>query len=247
MSEANEPINNLGRSSSLDDINSTPPPPERENTNVLHAVQPQPTSGTPFFQQQQHQQPSTPPPPPAITLSLASTTASVNAAAPAPSGRIKQPNYTIGEQTHSTIAELSEAFRMFTNVNGIVPQSIISQKDLVAVMQQTGLRPTDKEVATLLQVLDQNQGGSISFDEFASLMGRSVPIEEVDSLQAAFQSIDRHGTGVVSSAAFAELMANHGENSNPEEVSEMLAFADPNNTGKVNYRVFLRMLGLRLR
>lgn len=161
--------------------------------------------------------------------------------------RRAHPNYITGEQTHSTIAELSEAFRMFTNVNGIVPQSVISHKDLMKVMEQTGMRATDKDVAAQIQVVDQNQSGSISFDEFASLMGRTVPIEEVDTLQAAFAGIDKNQTGVVSAAQFAELMVTCGEQCSPEEVSEMLAFADPNGTGKVNYRVFLRMLGLRLR
>lgn len=161
--------------------------------------------------------------------------------------RPDKKNYNASEQTHSTVAELSEAFRMFTNVHGAVHQSVLASKDLMKAMQQTGLRPTEKDVTAIIQVIDQNQGGNISFDEFASLLGRSVPMEEVDSLQAAFVTVDKNRTGIVSSAAFAELMANYGECSSPEEVSEMLAFADPNNTGHVNYRVFLRMLGLRLR
>ena len=159
----------------------------------------------------------------------------------------KHPKYIRGEQTHSTIAELSEAFRMFTNVNGIVPQSVISQKDLMKVMEQTGMRPTAQDVGSQIQVIDQNRIGNISFDEFASLMGRTVPIEEVDSLQAAFAGIDKNQTGIVTVAQFTQLMSTYGEHSTPEEVAEMLAFADPNSTGKVNYRVFLRMLGLRLR
>lgn len=180
-------------------------------------------------------------------------TRAANAAPPALEGEPlppigdENPNYNHTQQTHSTIAELSEAFRMFTNVNNIIPQSVISHKDLFSIMLQTGMRPTEKDVSAQIQVIDQKQKGNISFDEFASLMGRSVPIDEVDALQAAFFGVDKERKGWVTANQFCELMANNGEKSEPEEVGEMLQFADPTNTGKVNYRVFLRMLGLRLR
>jgi Ca2+-binding EF-hand superfamily protein len=162
------------------------------------------------------------------------------------SAAINEPNYDSGQQTHSTIAELSEAFRMFTSANNVVQQSHIAPKDLMAVMAQVGLRPSERDVAAQIQVIDQRQQGVVTFDEFASLMGRSVPMTEVDSLQAAFWAVDKERTGWISSPQFCELMASHGERSPPDEVSEMLAFADPAGTGRVNYRVFLRMLGMRL-
>lgn len=155
-------------------------------------------------------------------------------------------NYDRQQQTHSTIAELSEAFRMFTNTNGTVPTSVVTAADLQQIMGQAGMRTTEHEVAALIQAIDQNRIGNISFDEFASLMGRSVPMEEVNGMQAAFWGVDKERKGWITSNQFCELMASKGEQSSPDEVSEMLSFADPNNTGKVYYAVFLRMLGLRL-
>lgn len=233
---------------SVDDLQNTSSPPQRSETGLAQSNdQCEPTASfnndncsmdtqqaTPH-DQIQHNQPQ-----------FGAALQNQGAAAAVASARSKQKNYNATQQTHSTIAELSEAFRMFTNVHGAVHQSVLTAKDLMKAMQQTGMRPSEKDVNAIIQVIDQNQIGNISFDEFASLMGRSVPMEEVDSLQAAFLSIDKNQTGIVSSAAFAELMATYGECSSSEEVSEMLAFADPNGTGHVNYRVFLRMLGLRL-
>jgi Ca2+-binding EF-hand superfamily protein len=167
-------------------------------------------------------------------------TPSGNAAAAAAAGAAligrRQP-------THSTLAELSEAFRMLGTETEFTP------KDLVRLMTAAGQHPTDDDGAEVVKSIDQASGGSISFNEFASLMGRSAfdSADEVDALAVAFWGMDKARTGKVTSAQFIELFALYGEKSDPEEAEEMLHFADPNGTGVVEYMPFLRTLGLRLK
>lgn len=142
--------------------------------------------------------------------------------------------------SHSALAEIAEAFRVLT------PEKSFTAKELGALMRAHGMHPTDDEVNEIIRAMDQHGTGVISFDEFAALMGRQVELEEIEQLRTTFGSIDADNTGFISTRDFTQLFAMHGEKSTPEELDEMLQFADPQDTGKVDYNLFLSTLAYRL-
>jgi calmodulin len=168
---------------------------------------------------------------------------SPNMGAMSPNMKQRVQNVKFGEahdHSHSTMAELSEAYRM------LMGSGAIGYKELGAQMRSHGLHPTDDDVKDIIRAFNQQQDGHVNYPEFAALMTRAVDVNDVDSMRAAFASADKDGRGWVTISQFTELFATCGEKSSPEEVEEMLRFADPNKSGKVDYGLFLSTLAYRL-
>ena len=77
-------------------------------------------------------------------------------------------NMRSGER--DTEAELLEAFKLF-DLDG---SGTISREELSTLMKNLGQALTDDEIDAMIDEVDQNLDGEISFDEFQALMVRSV-------------------------------------------------------------------------
>ena len=97
-------------------------------------------------------------------------------------------------------------------------------------------------VSSTLNILDGDFDGEISFTDFLQLMLKKVEISDVDQMRLAFRYFDKGGVGTVTTNQFVEMFATMGEQSSPEEIDEMLAFADPDGTGCIDYVSFLNNL-----
>ena len=58
----------------------------------------------------------------------------------------------------------------------------------------------------------------------------------------AFRVFDRNGDGYISKQEFKHCMMHFGERFTNEEVEEMIAEADSNNDGKIDYHEFSKMI-----
>lgn len=97
-------------------------------------------------------------------------------------------------------------------------------------------------VSSTVKIIDDEFNGKISFTDFLVLLLRRMSSSDVDEMKLAFRYFDKNGTGTVTTNQFVEMFATMGEQSSPEEIDEMLAFADPENTGKIDYIAFLNNL-----
>jgi calmodulin len=143
-------------------------------------------------------------------------------------------------QSHSNLAEIAEAFRILTHENAV------DASGLVKLMRAHGQQPTEEEVRDLIKAIDQRGDGIIRFNEFTAVMAQPVELEEIEEMKLAFLHLDRERKGWIPAADFTRLFATYGEKSTPEECDEMLRFADPDETGKVDYNSFLGTLAYRL-
>jgi calmodulin len=143
------------------------------------------------------------------------------------------------DQNHGTMAEFAEAFRLIMN-EGQIDAAWLSK-----LMRAHGQLPTDDEVRDIIKAIDQKGDGVVRFNDFAALMALPVALEDIDDMKAAFLHLDPQRKGYIFAADFIKLFALHGEKFTPEECEEMLRFADPDETGKVNYNLFLSVLAYR--
>jgi len=144
-------------------------------------------------------------------------------------------------QSHSTVAELQEAYRLIAGgATAITPQM------LSEAMRSVGQHPSDEEVVALIRAVNQRGDGNITFPEFAALLGLKIDLGEIEGMRAAFIALDKTMSGTVTTAQFSELFATMGDVSSPEEVEEMLQFADPRGTGRIDYNMFLATIAYRL-
>merc|ERR1712178_450071 len=96
--------------------------------------------------------------------------------------------------------------------------------------------PTEAELQDMINEVDADGNGVIDFPEFLSLSARKMKDTDTEEeILEAFKVFDRDGSGFISAAEIRHIMSNLGEKITDEEMDEMLAEADVDSDGKVDY------------
>jgi Ca2+-binding EF-hand superfamily protein len=132
---------------------------------------------------------------------------------------------------------LKEAFALFDCDR----DGEITVKELGKVMKTHGFHPTEEELQDMIRNVDTNANGAIDFNEFIEMMiKRDSRIE--DDVAHAFKVFDRDGDGLISEEELRLTMNNLGEPLTEEEVKSMIAEADLDGDGKINFQEFSRLM-----
>ena len=92
----------------------------------------------------------------------------------------------------------------------------------------------------MLNEVDTDGNGSISFDEFLALMARKMKDTDTDEeMVEAFKVFDRDGNGLIQKDELKKVMEIMGEEVTNEEIEEMMVIADPDGDSAINYEKFL--------
>ena len=67
----------------------------------------------------------------------------------------------------------------------------------------------------------------------------SLSAEQVEELKAAFQAMDSNGDGFISKDELKSMLASLGEPVDEAVINEMIALADTNGDGKVDFNEFV--------
>jgi len=137
------------------------------------------------------------------------------------------------------ILEMKEAFLLFDK-NG---DGFISARELGVLMRTLGRNPTEEEIQTIMNEIDVDHNGKLDFSEFVIMMRDKLSGEDMEQeIRQAFRVFDRNGDGYISKQEFKHCMMHFGEQFTNEEVEEMIAEADSNNDGKIDYGEFSKMI-----
>lgn len=149
------------------------------------------------------------------------------------------PTSVMDVLTDAQVAEFKEVFALF-DVDG---NGSVSAGELGTVMRSLGQNPTEDEISKMVAEVDDDGSGNIEFPEFLVMMAKRIRESgSGDKLIEAFRVFDKDATGFVSVAEFRNINAV-GEEPIPEETLEaMIAFADPDGVGQLNYEEFVRNL-----
>ncbi|CAF0731506.1 unnamed protein product [Adineta steineri] len=121
-------------------------------------------------------------------------------------------------------AELRDAFRLFDRDN-------------------SGLNPTNKEIADLIAEVDKNGNQRLDFSEFCAFMSKHWHERDQEAeLRDAFRLFDRDNSGYITINELKQVMLNMGEKLNQEELEDMMREADVNRDGKLDYQEFVQKL-----
>ncbi|GAB0493513.1 hypothetical protein MMPV_004797 [Pyropia vietnamensis] len=137
------------------------------------------------------------------------------------------------------MASLREAFALFETPagGGSMPAS-----SLGTLLRALGYYPTQAAVAAAAREADADGDGSLLLAEVvtavtaaaASASGRLT----AEDLYAAFLVFDKDRSGSLSASELRGVLTSLGEKMTDEEVDEMLAEADVDGDGKINYAEF---------
>merc|ERR1712179_375209 len=138
------------------------------------------------------------------------------------------------------IEEYREIFSLFDRDGG----GTITSVELGQVMRTFGWNPTEGDLQEMIGEIDQDGNGCISFNEFVYLMTKNVhedgDIEE--EIREAFRVFDREGHGFITVPDLAQVLTSLGDKLSEEESQELIAEADIDGDGNVNYEEFVTML-----
>ena len=110
-------------------------------------------------------------------------------------------------------------------------------------MLSLGQCPSKAEVQDMILEHDQDGNGVIDFPEFLTMMARKLSdTDNEEEIVEAFKVFDKNGDGYLSHAEMRHVMGNLGEKLTDEEVEEMVAEADVDGDGSVNYEEFVKMM-----
>lgn len=147
----------------------------------------------------------------------------------------------VENMTQEQIEEFREAFSLFDEEGN----GLISNKLLITVLRALGNNPTEEEVEFMIKEVDEDASGTIEFDEFLQMMANkmdSVNYEKV--IWEAFKVYDRDGNGLISVAELRYVLTTQGPKLSHEEVDDIIAEADMDGDGHINYYEFLRLLNV---
>eukprot|EP00239_Pterosperma_sp_CCMP1384_P004154 CAMPEP_0197858312 /NCGR_PEP_ID=MMETSP1438-20131217/32028_1 /TAXON_ID=1461541 /ORGANISM="Pterosperma sp., Strain CCMP1384" /LENGTH=149 /DNA_ID=CAMNT_0043474433 /DNA_START=142 /DNA_END=588 /DNA_ORIENTATION=- len=125
------------------------------------------------------------------------------------------PAHLVGKIDHRTVKSLKEQFLHFDGDGS----GSIDLEELAALLRSTGLNPTLPEVETLMEELDEDNSGTLCFQEFVEMWYRQAAhaCNDLDLFALAFKFFDKDGNGQISSDEFKSIVCNIGEPLTPAE------------------------------
>jgi len=129
---------------------------------------------------------------------------------------------------------LREAFALFDHER----KEEITTMELGKILRKHGFHATEAELTAMIKNVDKNAGDNgIDFEEFIELMVKhGSNIDE--NIAQSFRMFDRDGDGLITEDELHITMEKLGEPMNEDEVKAMIAEADLDGDGKINFKEF---------
>ena len=146
------------------------------------------------------------------------------------------------EVNEEEIETFRQSFAMFDKDGS----GYISTDELKAMLTKFGDTPTDEEMKAILERIDQNGDGRISFEEFIvvhkdrTLSSTSEGDETEEDMMNAFKMLDTDGSGFIEVAELKEVLRAQGVDLSDldESAFAMLLEADEDGDGKIDFKEF---------
>jgi len=144
------------------------------------------------------------------------------------------------ELTTSQVSAYKELFDLF-DANG---DGSISIDELGHVFRiHLGKALADDDLCKIVEQVDVDQSKTIEFNEFLALMASDTWADiEKNEIIKAFSVFDRNKDGYVDAEELRLALTTYGEAMSKEEADELLAIADLDNNGLIDYSEFLTVM-----
>lgn len=153
--------------------------------------------------------------------------------------RTKQKQGPKLELSEEQKADIKEAFDLFDNLG----TGTIDTKELKVAIRALGFEPKKEEIKKMIQEVDSEGTGKLSFENFLRLMTQKMTEKDSkEEIMKAFRLFDDDETGTISFKNLKRVAKELGENLTDEELQEMIDEADCDGDGEINQDEFLRIM-----
>ncbi|CAN0134881.1 unnamed protein product [Ectocarpus sp. 6 AP-2014] len=152
---------------------------------------------------------------------------------------VNEDSVAIRGLSEEDVADLKEAFDNFDR-NG---DGTIDSVELATVLRSLGYSPTTDQLKKLMDKVDLDGTGDISFEEFVVLMrvgGMETDYEK--EINGAFSFFDKNGDGQVDRQELAEIMRGLGDKLTDEEIDLLINAADKDRDGTISMKEFVTFM-----
>merc|ERR1712105_575574 len=126
-------------------------------------------------------------------------------------------------------------------------QDFLSADDLGDIMRAMGFRPSEEELKSLLEEVDEDGSGEIEFGEFCQLCATFF-VEDPDmetmkkELKDAFRVYDKEGLGYITTETLSGLIGELLAPLTDEELEGILEELDEDGSGSMDFDEFCEMI-----
>lgn len=137
------------------------------------------------------------------------------------------------------IFKFKNAFSAFDLKNS----GVIKVKQLGGVLRKLGQNPTEADLQDMINEVDKEGTGVVSFPSFLYVMAKKLNDEEAeDEIREAFKVFDGDGNGFINRMELRHVMMNLGEKMSEVECDSLVDEADVDGDGSINYEEFYGMM-----
>merc|ERR1711871_1841554 len=135
--------------------------------------------------------------------------------------------------------ELREVFNVFD----ISKDGEVDEHELGGLMQALGIDLDDSEKKQLMDEFDEDNSGSISFDEFFLYMRRrQAPVDPKKLVEDIFKFIDADGSGEVTADEFKNVIDGLGTGMSEADIMGLVREIDTSGDGTISIQEFADVL-----
>merc|ERR1711896_13348 len=160
-------------------------------------------------------------------------------------GLQKEVKKRMGDEAPMEFSDQDKAdFRKNFNLFDKKRTGAIPIGDMGTVLRSLGQNPTEAELAALMEEVDKDKSGTIEFEEFVDLMSRTNKSKEQmeEEIKNAFLTFDADGSGYITKDELVEALTTMGDPVDEETINGMIAEADLDGDGKINYAEFTKIM-----
>jgi len=112
------------------------------------------------------------------------------------------------------------------------------------ILDMLGMQYRGKELQDIIEDIDEDENGEISFEEFANLAAKFLVEEDEDTeaiqleLKGAFRLYDKEGNGFISTEVLREILRELDDNLSDDELDNMIDEIDADGSGTVDWDEF---------
>ena len=152
---------------------------------------------------------------------------------------MKKMKTTAEKKLEEKMAILKETFELFDkNADGE-----ITTDELTKFFENLGDKLNKGEIQDMINEIDVEGNGSITFESFKGLMDRKLRNEDIEEeIIETFKKFDQDNNGLIGAEDVFNLLQSFGQDITISEAEEMIRNVDLDGDGFVNYQEFVKML-----
>jgi len=136
-----------------------------------------------------------------------------------------------------------EEWRTIFNLFDVDGDQSITHEELGIVLRSMGQNPSEQELIEMISEMDEDDSGTVDFEEFVILMKkRTADSDGSDDIEAAFKVFDTKNDGFIDVEELMSVMVMLGNPRTEEEVRIMIQEEDKNGDGLIDREEFFSML-----